>query len=87
MHFAIKASGNRLIKLEMLMKDVRSNSDDDEKENQQRHGHTTTNHLSIQKNQQKTRNWLSNLKWKNWDKDEIETTKRAFTSAMTTLIG
>jgi len=40
----------------MLMKDVRSNSDDDEKENQQRHGHTTTNHLSIQKNQQKTRN-------------------------------
>jgi len=49
MHFALKASRNRLIKLEMILKDVRSNDDDGEKANQPRYRHKTTNHLSIQK--------------------------------------
>ena len=31
------------------MKDVSNNGDDDEKANKQRHRHTTTKHLSIQK--------------------------------------
>jgi hypothetical protein len=68
LHFAIKASGNRLIKLEIVMKVIRSNGDDDKKTNQQRHWHTTTKRLSIKKST-RDKKLTFKFKVKNWDRE------------------
>jgi len=50
----------------MVMKDVWSNGDVGEKPNQQRHRHTTTKHLSIQKSA-RDKKLTFKFEVKNWD--------------------